>query len=247
MAPPDNTDDPTADGDAPPPRQTVATGATLAIGDAPDQTVKHLLDAATRAELERWFGLPSFQQLADKGEAPPRTEDPGVAATKERRAQAIANVDPAMLEAHRQRVESIETLLKFVQTIDVQIDPATVARIDLKLAERGYAVGEPREVEIPEQLRDDLAECTPQAILRDLHRPELYFNKTFEIVDMAAEQRLDVVAVVAEAMATSWALPPLEKPAAVEARALLAELRGDRFRDIAHFLPNLPNRRVTEP
>lgn len=237
MAPPDDTDAPGA-----PPSLPAA-----ADPGAPEPTVKHLLDAATRAELERWFGLPSFQQLADQGEPPPApVEDPGIVATRERRAQAIAAVDPAMIEAHRRRVEGPEAIIQFEQKLDVQIDPASVARIDLEAAQRGYAVGEPREVEISEQLRDDLAECTPQAILRDLHRVETYFDKMLEVVDFAAEQRFDIVAAVADAMATSWKLPPLEQSPAIEARALVAELRVDRMRDISAFLPHLPNRRVTE-
>jgi hypothetical protein len=254
MASPDDTD---PAGTAPPgAAASEAPGATASeapgaqpSADAPalpeDQTFKHLLDAATRAELERWFGLPSFQELADRGEPPP-AEDPEMAAVQKRRQEAIAAVDPAMLEAHRKRVEASDTLIQFEQKIDVQIDPAAMARIDLERAERGYAVTEPREVEIAEEMRDDLAECTPQAVLRDLHRPELYFDKTFEVVDMAAEQKLDIVALVAESMATSWALPPLSKPVA-EARALIAELRADRLRDTAQIIANLPNRRVTEP
>ena len=90
--------DDTDDEPAPPP-------ATPAPAPAPpEQTVKQLLDASTLAELERWFGLPSFQELADKGEPPPR--DPDLEAAREQRAKAIAAVDPELVEAHRRRVES---------------------------------------------------------------------------------------------------------------------------------------------
>jgi hypothetical protein len=212
--------------------------------DAPaEQTVKQLLDAKTIAELERWFGLPSFQELAERGEPPP--PDPELEAVLERRAKAIAAVDPALLEAHRRRTESGEDLIRFQAVIDVRVDPK-MTRIDLEQVEQ-RAIAEPREVEVPFQISDDLAACTPQAILRDLHRPELYFDKVFEIVDMAAEQRFDIVAAVDEAMRTSWKLPPLGGLPAAEARTLLAELKQERMRSIAHFLPQLPNRRVTEP
>lgn len=230
MAPPDDTDE--------------APAARAAASAPPaDQTVKQLLDASTVADLERWFGLPSFQELAEKGE--PEPEDPDVVATRERRAKAIAAVDPALVEAHRRRVEGGETLLLFKATIESRIDPE-LALIDLKMIEQKQVLAEPREVEIPEALRDDLADCTPQAILRDLHRPETLFDKVFEIVDMAADQRFDIVAAVADAMRTSWKLPALEASPATEGRALIAELRQDRLRSIAHLLPHLPNRRVTE-
>ncbi len=212
-------------------------------GAPAEQTVKQLLDAKTIAELERWFGLPSFQELAERGEPPP--PDPELEAVRERRAKALAAVDPALLEAHRRRTESGDTLIRFQAVIDVRIDPS-MARVDLARIEQ-QAIAESREVEVPFQISDDLAECTPQAILRDLHRPELYFDKVFEIVDMAAEQRFDIVAAVDDAMRTSWKLPPLGGLPAAEVRALLAELKEERMRSIAHFLPHLPNRRVTEP
>ena len=226
--------DDTDDEPAPPP----ATPAP------PEQTVKQLLDASTLAELERWFGLPSFQELADKGEPPP--VDPDLAAAREQRAKAIAAVDPELVEAHRRRVESGEALIRFQAVIDVRVDPL-LTRIDLARIERKQSIAEPREVEIPDQLRDDLAECTPQAILRDLHRPELFFDKVFEVVDMAAEQRLDIVAAVADAMRTSWKLPPFGRSLAAEAREHLAEAKVERMRSVAHLLSSLPNRRVTEP
>lgn len=225
--------------DAPDDRDAPGGAAT------PDRTVKEMLDASTLADLERWFGLPSFQEVAERKPAEPEL-DPEVEAVREQRAKAIAAIDPALVEAHRHRVENGETLLRFKAELEVRIDPA-MARLDYDHIEQKQSIAEPREVEIPDQLRDDLSECAPQAILRDLHRPELYFDKQFEIVDAAAEQRLDIVEAVAEAMRTSWRLPPLGESPAIEGRALLAELRADRMRSIAHFLPSLPNRRVTEP
>lgn len=216
--------------------------------DKADPKVKDLIDAATRADLERWFGLPSFEQLADQGISPaPPPEDAKIdeemAAVRKRRAEAIAAVDPALLEAHRRRVEPPADLLTFQASIDVRVDP-TITRIDLTKIEHGHAIAEPREVEIPEPLRDDLRDCTPQALLRDLHRPELDFEKTFEIVDVSAEQRFDVVAAVAEAMATRWTLPPFGASPFQEARALILELRGDRHRPWTEI--KMPNRQVTE-
>ena len=244
MAPDDPDDTGDASAAVPAAGEATAPSQADAASASPDQTVKQMLDASTLADLERWFGLPSFQEIAERKEEPPT--DPEIEATRAQRAKAIAAVDPAILERHQHRLERGDTLLQFKATIELRIDP-TVAQLDYDHIEQKQSIAEPREVEIPDRLRDDLTECTPQAILRDLHRPELYFDKVFEVVDMAAEQRLDIVAAVDEAMRTSWRLPAFEGPVAAEGRALLAELKQDRMRSIAHILPTLPNRRVTEP
>ena len=217
----------------------------LSPGVGADQKVKDLIDAATRAELEKWFGLPSFEQARDAPSAAAATEDPELIAARERREQAIASVDPALLEAHRQRTTPQESLFQFRPAIVLAVD-RPVALFDAGMLDRQMTIADPREVEISEELRDDLRDCTPQALLRDLHRAEIDFEKTFEIIDMAAEQRLDIVAAVAEAMATSWKLPPLGGSPFVEGAALLAELHAERQQPWTKLLAALPNRRVTE-
>jgi hypothetical protein len=213
----------------------------MAPPDDIDPKVKDLLDAATVADLERWFKLPSYQELGDKG-AVVEELDPEIVAVRERREKAIAAVDPALVEAHRKRVEPREDLLCFKSTIELCVDPS-VALLDITMVERQISLAEPREVEISEELKDDLRDCTPQAMLRDLHRPELDFEKKFEIVDMAAEQRLDIVAMVADAMATNWKLPPLGGSPFREAREIMAELKAEHRQSwpalfMAHPLPN---------
>ena len=208
-----------------------------------DKTVRELIDAGTRAELDRWFGLPSFQQVEEKKEVTP--EDPEIVAVRERRQKAIEAVDPRMVEAHRRRTDPPENLLQFKPSIEPRVDPS-VALFDHSMVDKQMTIAEPREVEIPEPLRDDLKDCTPQAILRDLHRPELDFDKTFEIVDPIAEQRVDIVAVVDELMTTRFSIRPEHTSLFSEGREILRELRADRLRSWAHVLPSLPNRRVTE-
>lgn len=211
-------------------------------GPGVDQKVKDFIDAATRAELERWFGLPSFEQAA---EAPPAEEDPDLVAVRERRAAAIAAVDPALVEAHRLRTEPDESLFLFKPNVALVIEKPC-AFFDEGMLDRQITIADPREIEISEELREDLKECTPQALLRDLHRPELDFEKTFEIVDMAAEQRLDIVAEVDLAMKTSWKLPKLDASPFVEARLLMEQLREQRKQPLNEILAALPNRRVSE-
>jgi len=73
-----------------------------------DKKVKDLIDEATRAELERWFRLPSFEQLPDQAVKPaPTDKEAERLAIRKRHDDAIAAVDPAMLEAHRRRVEPL--------------------------------------------------------------------------------------------------------------------------------------------
>jgi hypothetical protein len=215
------------------------------MADPEDKKVKELIDAATRAELERWFGLPSYQELADRGITPPEPppEDPEMIAVRERRDQALAAVDPALIEAHRRRTDPPPDLIRFKPLIDVRVDPS-IALLDLSMIERQHTVAEPRQRELSMELQDDLHDCTPQALLRDLHRPELDFNKTFEVVDMAAGQRFDIVAAVADAMRTRWTLPPFGPTPLQQARTLLRELRDDRHAPWTDI--KIPNRTVTE-
>lgn len=223
----------------------------------PDPKVKELLgrpledvvDEITAAELQKWFGLPSFAQLQERGVPVPQPEeDPDIVAVRERRAQAMAAVDPTLLDAihHRTQV-SPETLIKFEAKIDVHVNPA-ISRVDMDMVDRRMLSQEPRMVERPPDIEDELRDSTPQALLRDLHRVEVEFDKTFEVVDMAAEQTLDVVAEVAEAMRTNWKLPPLDETPSQVLQRLLGEAREEirlPWTEIPSRM-NLPNRRVTE-
>jgi hypothetical protein len=211
-----------------------------------DKKVKELIDAATRAELERWFGLPSFQELSDRGITPqppaPPAEDPEMVAARERLNETLRAIDPAMLEAHRRRTEPRTDLLRFTPQIEVRVDP-DIAQLDMAMIDRRHAIAEPRELERPEDLQDQLQDRTPQALLRDLHRPELNFDKYFEVIDYAAEQRIDAVAAVADAMRTRWTLPPLRPTPLEEARAVLRAGLDERRMPWADL--KIRNRRVT--
>jgi hypothetical protein len=217
--------------------------------DNDDKTVKQLIDASTRAELEKWFGLPSFQQVAEQEQSaaakPSSVFEEARAAKIARRDAAIAAVDPRMLEAHRRRVELQETLKLFTPDIDVHVDPSIVV-FDQVMIDKAHTIAEPRDYERPGDLPDNLQDRTPQALLRDLHRPELSFEKQFEIVDAAAASRIDRHAIIAEALA--FRRESLSKPEhrLREARALILEARKDRRRPVAEVTAKLRNRRVKE-
>lgn len=214
--------------------------------DDDDPKVKQLLDPATEADLARWFSLPSFQELAEAPKPPEPVVDEEMQAVIDRRQKACAAVDPGLLARIRARTqENPETLVKFEATIDVVVDEQ-FGTLDEAMIARASAIAEPREVEISDELRDDMKECTPQALLRDLHRAELDFDKTFEIVDAAADQRFDIVAEVASAMATSWKLERLDQSPVIDGLAALDALRAERRRPWTEYLSALPNRRVRE-
>jgi hypothetical protein len=188
------------------------------------KALEAVVDAATRAELEKWFGLPSFTELEEKGVAAP-AEDPDMVKRREQRELAIAAVDPGLLASLASRSDRE---MFPVRTVELRLKES-VSLIDLRHVESmAAAIADPRERELPEELRDDLNEVTPQALLRDLHRSEEEFSKLFDMVDMAAEQRFDIVAEVREAMKTSWTLPSLDFAPVAEARRAYAELKALR-------------------
>ena len=203
------------------------------------------LDPATQAELERWFGMPSATQLEEEGKLP-GFSDVDMAAVIERREKALANIDPTFVRILLDRTEDRPSPIKPVPNpIDVVVNE-NLAFFDHSMVDRALQIAEPREVEISEDLRDDLKECTPQALLRDLHRPEMFFDKQFELVDAAAEQRLDIVAEVKAAMRTNWKLPSFPKKPVQESREDLDAGRATRRERWTSFLPFLPNRTVRE-
>ncbi len=190
-------------------------------------TLDDVVDAATQRELARWFALPSFDTVAED-HARAGIQDPEMLAVIERRAKACAAVDPVLLELIRVRTEvEPATLLKHDYHVELRVDPS-IAQFDQAMADRAYQIAEPREVELSEELKDDLKECAPQALLRDLHRPELVFEKLFEVIDYAAEQRLDIVAEVDRAMKMDLKLPPLARSPFTEEHELLVRDRANR-------------------
>jgi hypothetical protein len=210
-----------------------------------DHSLDEVIDEATQRELARWFGLPSFEQLADKGQRPMSADDdPEIIANRERKQKAMAAVDPALLEAIRQRTQLGHTLITFEATLDVRVDPS-VAKVDLGMIERLGALADPHERELPDDLQDDMRERAPQALLRDLHRPETDFQLAFEITEVV-DQRLDIVAEVATAMTTRWQLPPVGRSPASEARALWADVRRIRAQPWPALFASLTlvNRRI---
>jgi hypothetical protein len=219
--------------------------------DDNDRKVKNLpLDAATQADLARWFGLPSFTQVEEEAAKAPEQVSPdlapAVAAVIERRNEAVEAVDKTLLEAIYARHDvDPKDLFVFQQEIDIQIDE-NFGAIDQELVAKTSSIAEPREVELPDALIDALKECTPQALLRDLHRTERYFDKTFEVHDALEEARVDASAEAKTAMTTHWKIPAREEPAFHAAMRVWQQIKAEQRRPWTELLPSLPSRRVSE-
>lgn len=206
-----------------------------------DRKVKDLLDPAMRAELERWFSLPSFEQVADRGVRPePPADDPELEAFHKRSANALAAVDPVMLADYERR---LEIAAAFIKPLPPHVEPS-IGLLDLAMIARHHTIAEPRDYERSPMLEDDLRECTPQALLRDLHRADLSFDKVFEISDPGAAQRFDGVAIVEQVMATDWRMRSFPPLAHDHGRTAFDELRAERRQPWAQL--KLPRRTVTE-
>lgn len=216
-----------------------STGARSTAGSAEP------IDEATRADLERWFGLPSFQQLAEQQAPPKPTENPEWVELRKKRAEALAAVDPDMVEAHRRRVERQRELKLFQIEIEPCVRPE-IMRIDHQAIDRRHTIAEERSYELPPDLEEALTERAPQALLRDLHRPELVFEKMFEWLDPLAEHRVDLRALINEALAFRASSTTKTESKVLEARALLAEARQERRKPWTALTSKMRNRRVQE-
>lgn len=199
-------------------------------------------DPETQRLIEQWLAL-ATPNTDPTPQAPPVDQE--LEAVIERRAKACEAVDPAIVEAIEFRYEvAPQSLIKFEVLIDLRVRD-DMPLFNYAMIDQLSTIAEPREVEIPEERKDELRETSPQALLRDLHRVVNEFTLSLEIVDVASEQRLDIVAAVEDAMATSWALPPLGPSPFEEERRLLQLDRASIYREPWSEI-RMPNRAVTE-
>jgi hypothetical protein len=177
MAGPDDPDDPD---ETPPPLPDEPRAKDIAKAKT-TADLDERLDPATVAQLAAWFGLPSVEQLQEEEEARAREaeENDPYRERNERQARVAADVDPAMinrLERWKRAGDAMKTELG--PPIEPIPDP-TIVRHDHAFADRLGVIGDEREVNRPQWIDDALSTSTPQAILRDLHRPELDFYRVY--------------------------------------------------------------------
>lgn len=229
------TDEPAAD--------ELATGAPtrpeLRAKDLIGRTreeVEEQLDPRTMAELASWFSRPSRVEVEESLEAlqRPRLDELDAiaklgmamgmmtleesAAQKEARANALAAVEPAMIALLERHNHTPERLLQPLPEVALHIDESVVpAWIRAQLStddDEGPRIGEPRLLhrspDIDKLLDDDNA---PQAVLRDLHRPEQSFDRTFQPAFPPPPEEEDMTHALRDAL--RWRpepLPARERP-----------------------------------
>lgn len=223
------------------------------VGRDPSQPLDQVVDAATAAQLERWFGLPSFAQV-EAGEAVIDDGldglDPEVAAVRDRRKRIAAEIDKELLAAIERRHTPPDDLIKFAVTLEPR--DTTIALVDPTYFEARAEVAEQREYERPEDVEDLLRENTPQALLRDLHRPEFEPGQSSNEIENWDEEQpppepliMDVRGKIVEAMAMRFKLEPVVAP---DVPRLTDEFRNEVRRSWVEIATSgkLYNRRVTE-
>lgn len=141
---------------------------------ADDTTQDDELDPALIARLEAWFGSPTTVVEAAPPPPAPRPANPeeNDRARRRRAALEAAVRGPLMgaIEARgNDRATMIEPLPPMTLTAERPPNRFDLSRWRLLTIEPGEATP-------PDDIWDALAERTPQALLRDLHRPVFYFD-----------------------------------------------------------------------
>lgn len=218
----------------------------------PSEPLDRFVDAETAAQLERWFGLPSFAQVeAGEVEVDDGLDglDPGVAAVRDRRKRIAQEIDPELLAAIEQRHTPPDDLIKFAVTLEPR--DLDIALVDPTYFESRAAIGEVREYEWPEDIQEALHENTPQALLRDLHRLETDFDQpSDEFVNFEDEEPpepliIDLRSKIDAVMAMRFRAEPVVLP---DVSTLMDEFRTEVRRSWVEIAKSgkLYNRRVTE-
>lgn len=139
------------------------------------------IDPALIERLEAWFAGPAtgFPPPApDKPrEASPTDGPPKRRPVDERarqRERALAAVDPGLLEHLERQGDRSAEMLEPLPPPKLTLD-ANISRFDFS-AWGLQGIGEPRDVERPDDIQLAVQERTPQAILRDLHRPVRWYG-----------------------------------------------------------------------
>ncbi len=139
------------------------------------------IDPALASRLQAFFGEPQPAPAArPKWVPPPGWELPELSPEEERERErrlqeTFAAVQGPLLERIQRRGERSATMVSPPEPPAPVVDPSLV-RFDLAGWRLGFA-GEAREVQRADDLADALAESTPQAVLRDLHRPVFRFAR----------------------------------------------------------------------
>jgi hypothetical protein len=188
------------------------------------------LDPQTVAQLAAWFGLPSFEQLEEqqrKAAEPPPDE---FAAHNEMLARIEPLIEPGMIALLERHTGRGDRMLGDRLPPPMESMVRELAKFDPRLVDRVGSIAEPVEVRRPDWIDEAMAENTPQAILRDLHRPEDIFRIGYSLPD--PEPGLKELTGDLRALATtSYKVTPNEPSGATAMRDSLTELRYWKAQD----------------
>jgi hypothetical protein len=181
------------------------------------------LDPETVAQLAAWFGVPVDTPAAParRSDAPPSKLPSKREEALLRRQQALDAVDPAFLAALERKWTQGDALLRVNRPVRAQV--RSPSRFDLDEWNL-RASDEVRETERPEDVVDALKEDpTPQAVLRDLHRPEQQWplrllpeDLGMDVAGMRTRSRIDTI------LRTSYMVRMDDEP--VPARLILEDM-----------------------
>lgn len=223
---PDDRDEPPAPGAPPRPEPRVKDLLTR-----PRAEVEGGLDPATLAELESWFARPSVEAVeasaAAEADADADAETRAYEDALARRDRACAAADPAFvdhLERHRRARPPAQPVFEPRPVIDERI-VLPVVRAELE-RQAGDEAGLELEYQVPTDVSQILEKHNaPQAILRDLFRPEEEYERRLES-PFGELPELDPLRESREAMRTrqviEWIEPVL--PSVQAARAAGREI-----------------------
>ncbi|WP_428268847.1 hypothetical protein [Haliangium sp.] len=124
------------------------------------------LDPETRAQLAAWFGppgaVPTPKPSAGVGPRPART--------------ALEGVDPGFLDTLERKWRDHAPLVGVREQASIAATTSATTRspcgFDIDAWSLPAPADDERSYDRPEDISDDLKESVPQAVLRDLHRPE---------------------------------------------------------------------------
>jgi hypothetical protein len=209
------------------PGRREATGRELlAAAKSGDLKLDEMMDPRVAAELARWFELPSFDQLAERGvavEQSPEDEE-----TDRRRNAAMAAAQPQFLE-HIERwntqVPDFEFDSSYAEQSAVKFSQITTV---IESFSTRLIVREPTDRIRPMDIDDAITVCTPQALLRDLYRVAENFPKTFELTPTRNDMFNAPIASQFEPIAV-----PMEttRQRLDQAKRLLREVHTQRWED----------------
>lgn len=130
------------------------------------------LDPALVEQLAAWFGSP-----AEEDANLSRQERAQIAFTKERKRiheHVAASTDPGFLAKLEFWTQDADNNIRLPEPPRMLLE-MPITKFDLEVW--GLPTVELRQVERPAEITDSLQENVPQALLRDLHRPEIEFGK----------------------------------------------------------------------